>query len=98
VTKSKWWYELDYDPLPIWLRIQQPVLFLFAEHDQWVPIAESMSSFRLATSHLTDVTMVQIKGTDHFMGQTINQENTDVSDDYIEMMSAWLTRIVGLGS
>ena len=95
VTTDKWWYELDYDPLPIWQQIQQPVLFLFAEHDQWVPIPASMSSFRLATAHLKDVTMAQIEGTDHLMGKVDSQETACVSEDYIEMMLAWLTKRLG---
>jgi len=97
VTKDKWWYELDYDPLPIWQQIQQPTLFLFAEQDQWVPIAESMSSLGLATAHLKDVTMAQIEGTDHLMGQINSQETAYVSEGYIEMMVAWLTKRLGLG-
>lgn len=96
VRTSKWWYEFDYDPLPIWQRINLPVLFLFAENDQWVPIAESMSRFKMATSHLVDVTMLQVEGTDHLMGLTFTQESIDVSEDYIKVMSAWLTRILGL--
>jgi len=97
VTKDKWWYEIDYDPIPIWQQIQRPALFLFAEKDQWVPIAESMSSLGLATAHLKDVTMMQIEGTDHLMRSLSNQEAAYVSEGYIEIMIAWLTKRLGIG-
>ncbi len=95
VTRDKWWYELDYDPLPIWQQIQPPTLFLFAEQDRWVPLAESISSLRLVTTHLKDVTMAQIEGTDHLMGRIIDQEAGDISESYIEVLIAWLTKRLG---
>ena len=96
-TKDKWYYELDYDPLPVWSQVHQPVLFLFAEQDRWVSISESMSNLGLATAHLKDVTMAQIEGTDHLMGERNSQETTHVSERYIETMSAWLTQRLGRG-
>lgn len=96
VTKSKWWYELDYDPLPIWQQIASPVLFLFAEDDQWVPIAESMSNYCLATAHITDVTMAQIEGANHLMSRVNHPEPLLISGDYFEKMLAWLTKRLGL--
>jgi alpha/beta superfamily hydrolase len=92
VTKDKWWYELDYDPLPIWKQIQSPTLFLFAEDDQWVPVAESMSKLELATAHLQDVTLIQIKGTDHLMYKTHDKKVETLSGEYIETMVAWLLK------
>ena len=62
VTLDKWYYEFDYDPLPVWRQVDQPTLFIFGEDDQWVPVPESMSNFKVATAHLQDVTMVQIEG------------------------------------
>ena len=92
VTKSKWWYELDYDPVPIWQQIEVPTLFLFAERDRWVPIAESMTEYGMATAHMRDVTMVQVEGTDHLMGQVNNPETFQVSDGYIEELMSWLAK------
>lgn len=90
VRESKWYYEMDYDPLPIWQRVKQPTLFLFAEHDRWVPIAESMSKLQEATAHIQDVTMMRLEGTDHMMRQ-----NGQVSDRYVERMCEWLLERLG---
>ena len=95
VTKDKWWYELDYDPLPIWKQIQQPTLFLFAEDDRWVPVAESIHKFELATAHISDVTFKQIKGTDHLMYKTSDQKKETISEEYIETMVDWLMKRIG---
>jgi uncharacterized protein len=92
VTKSKWWHELDYDPLPIWKQIQQPTLFLFAEDDRWVPVAESISKLELATAHIKDMTIIQIKGTDHLMYKTRDKKAETISEEYIETMVAWLMK------
>jgi len=90
ITTDKWWYELDYDPLPIWKQVQQPTLFLFAEDDRWVPVAESISNYKQATAHLKDVTMMQIKGTDHLMYKTRDQKVESISEEYIDTMMVWL--------
>jgi len=95
VTKDKWWYELDYDPLPIWKQIQQPTLFLFAKDDRWVPVTESMDKFELATANIRDVTIIQIKGTDHLMYKTSDQKKETISEEYIETMVDWLMKRIG---
>jgi pimeloyl-ACP methyl ester carboxylesterase len=90
VTKRKWWYELDYDPLPIWKKIHQPTLFLFAEDDRWVPVAESIAALKPATAHLKDATILVLPGTDHLMVKTSNQNAETISEAYIETMVTWL--------
>jgi len=92
VTKTKWWYEFDYDPLPIWKQVRQPTLFLFAEDDRWVPVAESISKYKQATAHLKDVTMIQIKGTDHLMFNTRDQNAESISEEYMDTMIAWVMK------
>jgi len=95
VTKDKWWYELDYDPLPIWKQVQQPTLFLFAEQDRWVPVAESISKYKQATAHINDVTMLEIKGTDHLMYSTHDQEAEAISEEYLDTLLTWLMKHAG---
>jgi uncharacterized protein len=95
VTKDKWWYEFDYDPLAIWKQIQQPTLFLFAEDDRWVPVAESISNLELGTAHIQDRTILQIKGTDHLMYKTGDQEAETISEEYVETMLAWIMKRIG---
>jgi uncharacterized protein len=95
VTKDKWWYEFDYDPIPIWKKIHQPTLFLFAKDDRWVPVEESISKLELATSHLDDVTILQIPETDHLMYQTSDPTAETISDQYIETMVTWVQKHIG---
>ena len=95
VTKDKWWHEFDYDPLPVWKQVQQPTLFLFAEDDRWVPVTESISNFKKATAHLSDVTIMQIKGTDHLMYETSDQKTESISEEYIETIVDWLMKRIG---
>jgi hypothetical protein len=90
VTRDKWYYELDYDPLPAWRQVQQPALFLFAEEDRWVPVEESISQFRSVVGHLLDVTLARIEGTDHMMSALDRQGNLAVSESYIAALLAWL--------
>ena len=90
VTRDKWYYELDYDPLPVWRQLQQPALFLFAEEDRWVPVEESITNFRSVTGHLRDVTLSRIKGTDHMMSALDRQGNLVMSESYIAVLLAWL--------
>lgn len=95
VTKDKWWHELDYDPLLIWKQIQLPTLFLFAEDDQWVPVAESTSELEKATAHLKDLAIIQIKETDHLMYKTSDKKAEIISEEYVETMVAWLMKRIG---
>lgn len=95
VTKSKWWQELDYDPLLIWKQIQPPTLFLFAEDDQWVPVTESTSKLEKATAHIKDLAIIQIKGTDHLMFKTSDKKAEIISEEYVGTMVAWLMKRIG---
>lgn len=95
LKKDKWWYELDYDPLPIWKQVQQPTLFLFAEDDRWVPVAESMSKYKQATAHLKDVTITQIQGTNHLMYKTLHEKTESISEEYIAALIVWLLEHIG---
>jgi uncharacterized protein len=90
VTQDKWFYELDYDPLSPWQHITQPALFLFAEDDQWVPVAESMAIFQSITRHLPDVTLLRLPGTDHLMAEMQGEGQAQVSSRYVEALVAWL--------
>ena len=90
VAKSKWRNELDYDPIPVWKYIKQSVLFLYAQEDQWIPIQESMTKYRLATAHLKDVTMIQVKGTDHLMYKAGSHKTKIISKEYINTMITWI--------
>ena len=95
IAQSKWHYEMDYEPLSIWKQVTQPILFLFAEVDEWVPTGQSMVNYESATSQLQDVTLKQIPGTDHLMRNPAGE----TSKEYQDVLIHWLrSRFVGLDS
>ncbi len=54
----------DYDPAPALERIQVPVLALFGEGDEIVPVADSVGVYRAAVRHEL-LTVVVFPGADH---------------------------------
>ena len=86
ITQSKWYYEMDYEPLSVWKQVHQPTLFLFAEIDEWVPVEPSMVNYKMATAHLQDVTLKQIPRTDHLM----RNEAGETSREYCDVFLGWL--------
>lgn len=87
ITQSKWHYEMDYEPLSVWKEVKQPTLFLFAQVDEWVPIDQSMLNYKNVTAHLSDVTLQQIRGTDHLMRNQMGE----ISEEYLAALIDWLT-------
>lgn len=88
---SIWYHQMDYEPLSIWAQVTRPTLFLFAETDEWVPLEASMRNYRSATAHLKDVTLKQIKGTNHLMSVSGDENVLDISPDYLAILVDWLT-------
>jgi pimeloyl-ACP methyl ester carboxylesterase len=89
IRASKWFYEMDYDPLPIWREVRQPTLFLFAEDDRWIPVARSRAAFEAATAHLSDVTFAEIPDGDHLMGLE-DPADPRISESYLGVLLTWL--------
>ena len=90
VTQSKWHYEMDYEPLSIWSKVTQPTLFLFAETDEWVPVEASIRNYEAVTSHMNDVIIRQIGGTNHLMSVSSNEDALVISHQYLDVLLAWL--------
>lgn len=89
VTLDKWYYEMDYDPLPIWRDVSQPSLFIFPEDDRWVPVADSAAAYRSAAAGLPDATFLTIPDSDHLMGLE-NEADPRISDGYLAALVDWL--------
>lgn len=89
VRSSKWFYEMDYDPLPIWRAVRQPTLFLFAGDDRWVPVDRSRAAFEAVTAHLDDVTFAEIPDGDHLMGLE-DEADPRISESYVSVLLTWL--------
>lgn len=91
VRESKWFYEMDHDPMHVWRSVRCPTLFLHAEDDRWVPVDESMRRYKLVTRHLPEVRFERIPGSDHFMCE-IGGESERVSSAYLSVLEDWLRR------
>lgn len=85
---AKWFFEMDYDPLPVWERVRCPSLFLYAEQDRWVPAAESTFHLKNASRHLQDTAFFRVPGADHMMAE--NSAVESISGRYLEILTAWL--------
>jgi pimeloyl-ACP methyl ester carboxylesterase len=90
VTRSKWYLEMDYDPLAIWRDVRVPTLFVFPDDDRWVPLEESKAAYDAATAHLPDRTIVTIPGSDHLMGLESEPDPQRVASVYMDSMLTWL--------
>jgi pimeloyl-ACP methyl ester carboxylesterase len=64
-SATKWYQEMDFDPIPVMERLKMPVLLLFGERDPWIPISESISSWREYCPE--DLTIQRIISANHFM-------------------------------
>lgn len=93
VRKAKWFYQLDFHPLDCLSKVNIPMLFMFADHDVYVPIEESIEAYRLATLNNPWISFIKVENTDHFMMTFKENEKegvSNVSDDYLNKLSEWL--------
>lgn len=91
VRASKWFYEMDHDPLPVWQEVHCPTLFLYADDDRWVPVAESMRRHKLACAHLPEVRFECIPGSDHLMHELGSEDPKRIAAGYLDVLSHWLS-------
>ena len=76
----------DYDPAPALERIQAPVLALFGEGDEIVPVAESVGVYRAAVRHEL-LTVVVFPGADH---RVQIGEPPHLANGYLETLSSFV--------
>jgi pimeloyl-ACP methyl ester carboxylesterase len=88
--RSKWYADMDYDPLVALGRIRVPILFFFAETDRWVPVDESIANIRHAMRSNRAVTIVRIRGADHYMETGTPDSGGPTSERYVKRLMEWL--------
>ena len=54
--------ELDFDPAPVFAKVEVPALLFYGDQDEWIPVEESIAAWREARD---DVEVVVIAGTGH---------------------------------
>jgi len=50
--------ELDFDPAPVFSRVQVPVLLVYGDQDEWIPVEESIATWREARGDDVDILVV----------------------------------------
>ena len=93
-TQTKWYTEMDYDPLNVISRVRVPMVFFFGEKDTWVPVEESITNVRRASGTLSAVTIARIRQTDHFMETGPPDSGGPISEEYVARLLEWLNQTV----
>lgn len=99
-SSSKWFQEMDYDPLPVLASITAPMLFLFGELDRWVPVTTSIDKLKAATISKEEVTIVSIEAADHYLmipdSTEEDAQSQRLSQEYTRILQTWLQKHLAL--
>lgn len=81
--------ELDFDPAPVFAKVRVPTLLVYGDEDEWIPVDESLATWRKARGEHVDILLVQ--GTGH--EPAVDEE---LSPEYEESLETWLRSTAGL--
>lgn len=87
-TKTKWYLEMDYEPLDVLERVTVPAIFFFAEDDPYVPVEESIGRVRRA---MPRAAIVRVPGTGHYMEELATPAH-ETSPRYVSELLKWLAQ------
>lgn len=92
--QSKWYQEMDYDPLPVMQSLKAPTLLLYGEIDPWVPVQDSITRWKEFGP--ADATIKEISDANHFM-LTISESGIRgseglVAEGYTKCLMQWITQ------
>jgi len=90
--RTKWYADMDYDPLAVLRHVRVPIVFFFAEKDRWVPVEESIANIRRAMP-ANRGTIVRIRGADHFMETGTPDSGGPTSQRYVSRLMEWLDEV-----
>ena len=92
-SPNDWWWlwyrtKMDYEPVPMLEQVRVPVLALWGERDELVPVAESRAAVEgaFARGGNRNVTYRVFAGADHSMN---TQSEPQSSPEYLETMLEW---------
>ena len=89
-------FEFDLDQAAVWRQVRQPVLAIYGERDQHVPVAESSAALAaaVAQSGNRDFTLIIYPGASHSIGKTrtgeLGEKWTGYVPEYLEDMTDWV--------
>ena len=82
------WPDMDFDPLQPLSRVRCPVLALFGERDEWVPVKESIERFQSAAQTAGfDLTVRRLPDTTH---EPLLASSGSISPLYEETLTTWI--------
>jgi pimeloyl-ACP methyl ester carboxylesterase len=83
-SRHLWIEEMDFDPRPIFARVQVPTLLCYGEADSWTPVEASVQAWRAARGD--EVEVVVISEAEHDM----TLPDGDISPEYERTLVRWL--------
>ena len=88
------WRDLDLDPVSFWSRVRVPVLLLYGERDDVVPVRESVERITAALQKAGNrsFTVKVFPAADHEL--TTNADRTNIVPGYFETVNPWVTEVV----
>ncbi len=97
VTRSKWHFEMDFDPTETLASLRKPLLFVFGAQDRWVPVEASMAAIRAAVPDETRVTFYVSERSGHLMSGAPESEDYmgegPVEPEYVDFLISWIGRL-----
>jgi hypothetical protein len=89
-------FEFDLDQAAIWQQVRQPLLAIYGQRDQQVPVAQSSARLAAAVAQAgnRDFTLIIYPDASHAVGKTrtgeLREEWTGYVPEYLEDMSDWV--------
>ena len=95
VGRSVLWFQHEavYDPVPALRALRVPALFLFGDHDQLIPVDESVAVIQrvLAEDQHRDFTIRVFTNVDHEMRLMASDARGEIDPQYLKTMRNWLS-------
>jgi uncharacterized protein len=92
--RTKWYVDMDYDPLQVLSRVRVPMALFFAEADAWVPVEESIANIQRATGPHSALMIARIPQADHLMETGTPDAGGPTSAQYETRLIEWLRQRV----
>jgi alpha-beta hydrolase superfamily lysophospholipase len=81
-----WIEEMDFDPRPVFARVQVPTLLFYGEADSWTPVEPSVEAWRKARGDEIDI--IVIPDAEH----DLSLPDGSLSAEYRKTLVDWLSR------
>lgn len=93
--RSAIWFKQEavYDPVPALRALRVPALFLFGDHDQLIPVDESVAVIQrvLVEDKHSDFKILVFPNVDHEMRLVTSEARGKIDPEYLKAMRDWLS-------